>query len=301
MTLSAWWGRFQNHDRLALARLITWAAQGQQVAELWQRLKERPDSGPPARVIAFTGSGGVGKSTLVGRMLESFRAKGRRVAILACDPESPLTGGALLGDRLRMPAAADDEVYIRSLATPGGHEAVPEHLDLIVALVAAFGFEIILLETVGAGQGDTAARHLVDLLVLLVQPETGDDIQWEKAGLLEVADVVVVHKADMPGADRTLAQVQSLLHLPGCRDVPVMRVSSQTREGIDALRDLLETSPTQRHPSRWTSATLLRLAQERLADDWRSRPEALAALVARVQAGALAPAAAADLLRQPAP
>src|SRR5204862_5291465 len=143
---------------------------------------------------------GVGKRSLSGKLIEVRRAAGLSVAVLACDPQSPLSGGALLGDRFRMPAQPDEGVFIRSLATPGGKGALAEHLDHMVRLLEAFGFDLILVETVGAGQGDTSVRDLVDVVVLLLQPETGDDLQWEKAGVLEVADLLVVHKADLPGA-----------------------------------------------------------------------------------------------------
>ena len=151
--------------------------------------------------------------------------------MLACDPQSPLTGGALLGDRFRMPnRPADDAVFIRSLATPGGAGVAP-NVDLMIDLLGRFGFDIVLLETVGAGQGDTAVRDLADVVVVLVQPETGDELQWEKAGLLEIADIVVVHKADLPSAERVESQLRELLNMPGCRSVPVVRVSSTKETG----------------------------------------------------------------------
>src|SRR5215831_15087307 len=214
---------FQHGERLALARLLTLAARGR-ADEFLTRLPLSPKT---SRVVAFTGSVGVGKSTLVGKLVEQVRSRGQTVAVLACDPQSPLTGGALLGDRFRMPARPDDDgVFIRSLAAAGGHGALAQHLDALVRVVEGFGFEVVLLETVGAGQGDTTVRGLVDVLVLLLQPETGDDLQWEKAGLLEVADVVVVHKADLPGAERVEAQVRAALDLPGAKPVPLVRVSA---------------------------------------------------------------------------
>src|SRR5439155_613277 len=128
---------------------------------------------------------GVGKSTLIGKLIEHIRGQGQTVAVLACDPESPLTGGALLGDRFRMPHRPDDPgVFIRSLAATSGEGAVARHLPEMTRLLQAFGFDVILIETVGAGQGDTAIGALADVVVLLLQPETGDDLQWEKAGLL---------------------------------------------------------------------------------------------------------------------
>src|SRR5205823_4253517 len=138
-------------------------------------------------VIALTGSGGVGKSTLIGKLLELIRRDGKTVAVLACDPESPLSGGALLGDRLRMPTRPDDDgVFIRSLAALTGHGAIAEHLPEMIRVLEAFGFDVVLIETVGAGQGDTAVHDIADVVVLLVQPESGDEWQWEKAGILEV-------------------------------------------------------------------------------------------------------------------
>src|SRR5205814_7567785 len=128
-------------------------------------------------------------------------------------PQSPLTGGALLGDRTRMGSRADDGVFIRSLATRPGSGAVAEHLELLIRITESFGFDVTFVETVGAGQGDTAVRALADVVVLLLQPESGDDLQWEKAGVLEVADLVVVHKADLPGAEQTAAQVKGALAL----------------------------------------------------------------------------------------
>ncbi len=225
--------RFRRGDRLALARLLSLAARGESLPEIAAGLAA---PAKPARVVAVTGGGGVGKSTLVGKLIGHIRGQGLKVAVLACDPQSPLSGGALLGDRFRMPSHPDDEgVFIRSLAAVSGRGAVAEHLGLMVRLLEAFGFDVVLIETVGAGQGDTAVRDLADVVVLLLQPETGDDLQWEKAGVLEVADVVVIHKADLPGADQALAQVRAALDLSGTRHVPVLRVSARTGEGIDAL------------------------------------------------------------------
>jgi LAO/AO transport system ATPase len=202
---------------------------------------------PRATVLALTGSPGVGKSTLVGRMVEGLRRQGRRVAVLACDPQSPRTGGALLGDRCRMPSQPDDGIFIRSLATPGGHGAVAPNLRIMIRLLEAFGFDTILIETVGAGQGDTAVHDLADALVLLVQPESGDELQWEKAGLLEVADVVVVHKADLPGAEDTAAHARTTLDLIETSKVPIIRVSSKTGVGLeDLLQALGKIEPNRR-------------------------------------------------------
>jgi LAO/AO transport system ATPase len=254
--------RFRRGDRLALARLVTLVSRGERIAEI---LAGVGPPGKPARVVACTGSGGVGKSTLVGKLVEEVRGRGLTVAVLACDPQSPLSGGALLGDRFRMPSRpADDGVFIRSLAAAGGHGALAEHLVPLLQLLEAFGFDVVLVETVGAGQGDTVVRDLVDVLVLLLQPETGDDLQWEKAGLLEVADVIVIHKADLPGAERVEAQVLATLALGPGPSVPVLRVSARTGTGLAELWDTIAGLPLRRG-GREAARDLLRLAQETLA------------------------------------
>ncbi|HLW67429.1 MAG TPA: GTP-binding protein [Gemmataceae bacterium] len=259
-------------DRRSLARLITLAARGEPIL--------LGPSARQARVLAVTGSGGVGKSTLIGKLIEQFRALEKSVAVLACDPESPLTGGALLGDRFRMPAKPDDTgVYIRSLAARSGQQAVAEHLETIVRLCEQFGFEIILIETAGAGQGDTDVRNLADVVVLLLQPETGDDLQWEKAGLLEVADVIVVHKADLPGVEQAVAQIQGMVELSG-RAVAVLPVSSKTGQGLAELaRKLTELPLRTRSASDHTQ--LLQLLKAEVERRYRNidRSGALATIV----------------------
>lgn len=292
--------RFRRGDRLALARLLSRLARGDGAADLLARL------GPPpkrSRVVAVTGGAGVGKSTLVGKLIEAVRTRGQTVAVLACDPQSPLSGGALLGDRFRMPSRPDDDgVYIRSLATAGGRGAVADNLDAMVRLLEAFGFDVVLIETVGAGQGDTAVYGLADVVVLLLQPETGDDIQWEKAGVLEVADVVVVHKADLPGAASVEGQVRQTLALSGGRQPAVLRVSSRTGEGLDGLWDVIGELPLRRVAAESGGRDLLRLAQETLAERFAraeaSRAPALAQIIAQWRQGALdAATASATLLR----
>jgi LAO/AO transport system kinase len=260
--------RFHHHDRLALARLVSLVARGEQVEEILAGVGE---PARPARAVAITGSGGVGKSTLVGKLIEQIRGHGQSVAVLACDPQSPLSGGALLGDRFRMPARPDDDgVFIRSLAAAGGHGALAEHLAALIRLLETFGFEVVLVETVGAGQGDTAVREQVDVLVLLLQPETGDDLQWEKAGLLEVADVIALHKADLPGAERVEAQVLAALALgtpngeTPAPSIPVLRVSSRSGEGVKELWQTIASRPLRRGRQQ-SGRDLLRLAQQTLA------------------------------------
>ena len=134
-------------------------------------------------------------------------------------------------------------VFIRSLATPSGQSGVAANVDLMIGLFDRFGFDTVIVETVGAGQGDTAIRDVADVVIVLVQPETGDELQWEKAGQLEIADIVVVHKADLPSADRTFSQLRDLLNLPGCRSLPVVRVSSSKGLGVEELWAAVDACP----------------------------------------------------------
>jgi LAO/AO transport system ATPase len=275
-------------DRRALARLISLTSRGEHLDELRSKLVSVEK---PSIVVAFTGGGGVGKSSLVGKLIEKLREHGRSVAVLACDPESPLTGGALLGDRFRMPSRPDDAgVYIRSLAAVPGRQAVADHLDAIILLCRQFGFDFVLLETVGAGQGDTAVRGLADAVVLLLQPETGDELQWEKAGVLEVADAVVIHKSDLPGADRAASQVKAALELSGGHGVPVMHVSSRKGTGLDELTAFIESISKRVRTDTDAAKELLNLAQEELAERFK-RP-GVTGIVSDWKAGKMATAEA---------
>jgi putative protein kinase ArgK-like GTPase of G3E family len=159
----------------------------------------------------------------------------------------------------------DDGVFIRSLAAQPGHGAVAERLDVLVRLLEAFGFDVVLVETVGAGQGDTAVRGLADVVVLLLQPETGDDLQWEKAGVLEVADIAVIHKADLPGAEQVEAQVRSTLALSPGQPATVLRASAHTGHGIEPLAETILACPRRRQAA-GNGRDLLGLAQRALAD-----------------------------------
>lgn len=257
----------RRHDRQALSRLLSRLARGEGTDEI---LGAAGPPAHPARVVAVTGSAGVGKSTLVGRLIEHLRRQATTVAVLACDPQSPLSGGALLGDRFRMPAEPDDGVFIRSLAAPGGQGAIAPHLNPMIRLLESFGFEVIIIETVGAGQGDTVVRDLADVVVVLLQPETGDDLQWEKAGLLEIADVVAVHKGDLPGAERAEAQVRQALGLDEGRALPVLRASAKTGAGIAELWEIVRALPLRRTPAGSDASELLLLARRSL-DAWFAR------------------------------
>ena len=194
--------------------------------------------------IAVTGSPGVGKSSLIAELIKSFGAEApTRVAVLVCDPQSPVTGGALLGDRLRMADCIPNrDVFIRSLATPPGLQGIAPHLFEMESILASAGFDVLIVETVGIGQGEIAVRGLADHVVLVLQPQTGDDVQWDKAGVWELADTVVVHKADLPGAETMIAALREHLVRPDGTSPNIIGVSRHTQAGPRELLALLQSA-----------------------------------------------------------
>ncbi len=230
-------GRARNGDRRALARLLSMVERGGTDArEAAALVLANPGD---ARVVGITGAPGAGKSSLVAALIGRLRARGERVAVLAVDPSSPLSGGAVLGDRVRMQAhATDPGVFVRSMANrgvPGG--LAPAAPDAVRVLDAA-GWPWVLVETVGVGQSDVDVRLVADTIVMVVNPGWGDDVQAEKAGILEIADIVVVHKADRPGADEAQAVLDAMFDVvpraSGWRP-PVMATSALDSVGLDDL------------------------------------------------------------------
>ena len=197
-------------DRRALARLLTAIENRTEIAE--QALRRLYPMAGRAHVVGITGPPGAGKSTLVAALIGAVREAGRSVAVVAVDPSSPITGGALLGDRVRMQAyATDDGVFIRSMASRGHAGGLAATSANAAAILDACGFDLVLLETVGTGQSEVEVAAAADTTVVLEAPEMGDEVQAIKAGLLEVADLVVVNKGDRPGAQRTAAQLRAML------------------------------------------------------------------------------------------
>jgi LAO/AO transport system kinase len=197
-------------DRLALARILTAVENRTPVAEAALRLLY-PMAGK-AHLVGITGPPGSGKSTLVASLIGIVRAAGRSVAVVAVDPSSPITGGALLGDRVRMQAyTSDRDVFIRSMAARGHAGGLASTSTAAAAVLDAVGFDLILIETVGTGQSEVEVAAAADTTVVLEAPEMGDEVQAIKAGLLEVADIVVVNKGDRPGAQRTASQLRAML------------------------------------------------------------------------------------------
>jgi LAO/AO transport system kinase len=197
-----------------------------------------------AHVVGITGPPGAGKSTLVSALIGSIRETGRRVAVVAVDPSSPISGGAVLGDRIRMmERQADTGVFIRSMAARGRVGGLAAATADVVHVLDAAGFDVILIETVGAGQDGVDIASLAQTVVVLQVPGLGDGVQAIKAGMLEVGDILVVNKADLPGArdlGRLLRQAVMPLAQEVERQIPVMRTVASTGEGIDELRGAID-------------------------------------------------------------
>ena len=197
-----------------------------------------------AGVIGITGSPGSGKSTLIDGLIALLRAAGHRVGVVAVDPTSPFTGGAILGDRVRMQRhAIDAGVFIRSLATRGSLGGLSASAGTVAMILDAIGFDRVLLETVGVGQDEVDVASHADVTVVVVPPGLGDDVQAQKAGVLEIADVLVVSKADLPDAERTARDLEAGVGLgpAGGRRPAVLRCSASTGQGMDALAAHIET------------------------------------------------------------
>jgi GTPase len=235
-------------DRLALARLITRVEnRAPDLAEIMRAIHGRTGR---AYVLGVTGPPGAGKSTLVDRLTSRLRAERAAVGIIAVDPSSPYTGGAVLGDRIRMQThTLDPEVFIRSMATRGSLGGLARATGDVIRLMDAFGFPWVIIETVGVGQTELDIIKQADSTVVTLVPESGDSVQAMKAGLMEVADVFVVNKADRPGADALMAELRFSVHLhytsrAAPRDVdwevPVLAVQAVNDVGMGELFDAIK-------------------------------------------------------------
>jgi LAO/AO transport system kinase len=307
-------GAARSGDRRALARLLTLVEGGGRRAEsVVQRLH---GSSARAHVVGITGSPGSGKSTLVAALARALRREGRTVAVVAVDPSSPFTGGALLGDRVRMSALAGDPgVFVRSMASRGASGGLAAQAAAAATVLAGSGFDVVLVETVGAGQDELAVAGEAQTTVVVASPGGGDEIQALKAGILEVADVLVVNKADQPRADQLVAALTFGLGAREAGDsgqswtVPVLKTVATTGEGVPEVLAALERHRAWRraggdHGARarvLAERRILRLAAARAlaeATERAGQAEEWAGLVEAVVAGRLtAPAAAEALLR----
>jgi LAO/AO transport system kinase len=295
--------RMRRGERRAIARAVTELERFSTAAPALLAAM-RPHLGH-ALVVGFTGPPGAGKSTLVNAYTAHLRRKGRSVGIIAVDPSSPISGGAILGDRIRMTAALDDDgVFMRSLASRGHLGGLsPAAVRVIDALDAA-GRDIVLIETVGAGQTDIDVAEVADVRVVVTAPGLGDDIQAMKSGLLEIADILVVNKGDREGAEHTVQHLRGALSLKAAAQdrVPVLKVTATTGEGVAALAAAIEdaarreTDPLLRRRRR-ARYLIARAAADLVAGRVRKATgERIDALADEVLAGALLPADAARRL-----
>ena len=260
-----WFDRIVAGDRRAIASAISAVENNApESAAILRKLFPRTGN---AFVIGVTGSPGAGKSTLVEKLAGAYRAQGLRVGIVAVDPTSPFSGGAILGDRIRMQSLfADEGVYIRSMATRGHLGGLAPAAQDVVTILDAAGCRVVLIETVGVGQDEVEVARHADATVLLLVPGMGDDVQTIKAGVMEIADLYVINKADRPGTERVEQEVAAMLSLSPRRDgwqPPVLRTVATTGEGIEELREALDQfrQASEQSP----------LRQERQREQWRAR------------------------------
>ncbi len=299
--------RFLNGERRALARIISRVENGTPEGRDYLRTLF-PHSGR-THIIGVTGGAGSGKSTLTGALAGEYRKRGKTVGIVAVDPSSPFTHGAILGDRIRMQEhALDPGVYVRSMAGRGALGGLAPTIDDVVSIMDAFGFDYVVIETVGAGQDEVEIAGTALTTILVNNPGTGDDIQALKAGIIEIADILVVNKADHPGADVLVSQLQALLSLApkGSRRPPILKTTAIKNEGMEALADAIDahrveletTGKLEEHRAEDARHQVLSITRSILLERIRAATSEsdLAALVQRVAARELDPHSAADEL-----
>jgi LAO/AO transport system kinase len=296
-------------DPRALARLISLVENGSPQLRAVMKLIA-PRTGQ-ARVIGLTGAPGVGKSTVTGALVRAYRDRGRRVGVLAVDPTSPFTGGALLGDRVRMQDhATDSGVFIRSMASRGHLGGLSWAAPQALRILDAAGFDVVMIETVGVGQAEVEIASLADTTMVIVAPGMGDSVQAAKAGILEIADVFVVNKSDRPNAQETTRDLRTMLAMAryddGAWKPPIVAATALTGGGIEDLVGRLEAHAGWLADSGERDRRRLARASEEITAmavaAMRERVGALpgearlAELAALVAAGKLDPYSAADRL-----
>jgi LAO/AO transport system kinase len=256
-------------ERLPLARLLT--AIENDAPGLRDLLPQLFAAGHGGHLVGITGPPGSGKSTLVNALTEEWRRRGRRVGIVAVDPSSPYTGGAIMGDRIRMMEhAADRDVFMRSMASRGELGGIASATWMAAAALDAAGYDPILIETVGAGQSEVEIARLAETTVVVEVPEMGDEVQAIKAGLLEVADLLVVNKGDRPGADLAARHLRAMLSTAGGRvgrkPPPIMVTTATSGEGVAALADAIEAHRSSARTPEQATARARNQVRRALAD-----------------------------------
>jgi LAO/AO transport system kinase len=266
--------RLRAGDTKAIARAITIMEAGGNVASGLHR-QLLPSTGA-AVTVGFTGPPGAGKSTLIDAFVAELRKSGRTVAVAAVDPSSPLSGGAVLGDRIRMGRHTEDPgVFIRSIASRGHLGGLTESIQHIVDVLDVAGRDVIVIETVGAGQSEVEIVEVADIRIVVNAPGLGDDVQANKAGILVIASILVVNKADLPLATRTVRQLRSMLSLrrESDRNVPVIETVASSGQGVaqllEAVFSLAPQTPVERQARR--RARVHRLMAEAAAAEIRRR------------------------------
>lgn len=233
-------------NKRALARALSIVEDGGPAAS-WLVRRLFPDTGK-AHLIGITGSPGVGKSTLVDALIAEIRDKGKKVGVIAIDPTSPFTGGAILGDRIRMQGhALDKNVFIRSMANRGHAGGIALATYDAIRMMEAYGCEVVIIETVGVGQSELAIAKTADTTVLVLMPGSGDDVQAIKSGIMEIGDVFVINKADLPGANKTASEIMQTMELSHSKTEchcpwkpPVLMTIAENNEGIAELWEKIQ-------------------------------------------------------------
>ncbi len=297
--------RFLKKDRRALARIISRVENATPEGREYFRALY-PHSGK-THIVGVTGGAGSGKSTLTGALAAAYRKREKTVGIVAVDPSSPFTKGAILGDRIRMQdLALDPGVYVRSMAGRGALGGLAPTISEVVSVMDAFGFDIVIIETIGAGQDEVEIAGTAMTTILVNNPGTGDDIQALKAGIIEIADILVVNKADHPGADVLVSQLRALLSLSpaGSRRPPILKTTATKGEGLDELIDAIDehyeylksSGTLAEHRTEDARRQVLSIARQILLERiQQTTPEAeLSALVDRIAAREIDPHTAAE-------
>ncbi len=298
-------------DQRALARLITRVERD--AADVPEIMKAVYPALGKAYCVGITGPPGAGKSTLTDKLTAHARGLGKTVGVIAVDPTSPYSGGALLGDRIRMQQHyLDDGVFIRSMATRGSHGGLTHTAKGVMKLLDGFGKDLIIIETVGVGQTELDIVETADTTVVMLVPEGGDTVQAMKAGIMEIADVFVVNKADRDGADRMVLDLRMLAHInaeEGGWEVPVLATQAHVNAGIPELYDALDQHvQMMQEAGKWDqrrrdnrNRELLDLLQHRILTSVLERLEKddnLLALVDQVQSATLDPYTATEQILQ---